>query len=165
MECYHYETFTETSTDNEGNTTTTTRTEKVVTHTATENWAVRKWSDSSPPASTLHYLDVLKLARLRTYKHFFYTPAAQMRKRADEMSFRARHSRDVHNDFSQTSDVPFQDNHVLVYNPAKGAAPWYTSYALVLFLDIFFLLGWIQRYIFVKSVCKIEYELNKTMLD
>ena len=107
MRCWHNEERIVESTDSEGNTTTRVETIQVTTHEAYQDWEVRSWSDSSPPASTLHYLDVLKMARLRTHKNFFYTPTAVMRKRHDESEFIARESRDEHNDFHCASDVPY----------------------------------------------------------
>lgn len=91
-------------------------------------------------------------------------PAAAMRKRAAEGSFISSNSYDVHNDFSCALKIPYQSDFVLVYNPAKGSAPWYTSRGLLAFLDIL-MLGWLQRYTFMTSVSKIEYDLRKTFID
>merc|ERR1719198_50220 len=117
MRCWHEETVVHTSTEGEGNTTTRVETVQVTTHTATQGWDVGRWSDESPPASTLHYLDVLKMARLRTHKQFAFMPAAHMRKRSAESSFISANSRDVHNDFSCHMDIPHQSEFCLVYNP------------------------------------------------
>lgn len=83
MHCWHHETEVIVSTDSEGNTTSRTETRQVTTHVADERWPVFKWSDQSPPASTLHYVDVLKLTRLRTHKLYSFMPTAAMRKSRD----------------------------------------------------------------------------------
>jgi hypothetical protein len=73
---YHYETRTYTERDADGNTQTRTETVRVNTHAATEHFHFDRWQDRSPPASTLHFLSVLLLARLRTYKFISYSPKA-----------------------------------------------------------------------------------------
>jgi len=70
IQCYHYETRTYYERDNEGNSQMRTETVRVDTHRAQEMFAFNKWEDRSPPASVLHFLSVLLLARLRTYKIF-----------------------------------------------------------------------------------------------
>ena len=62
MECYHYETRTET--DSKGN--TRTRREKVVTHTAHKNMSAGTWRDESAPISSLFYLQAMMMTRLHS---------------------------------------------------------------------------------------------------
>ena len=100
MECYHYETIIHHERDNEGNNRTRTERRKMVTHTASQEFRFDLCIDRSPPASTLSYLDVLHLVRLRTYKKINYTPAAWSRYCWEKADFKCRHSRDVHNDYS-----------------------------------------------------------------
>lgn len=61
-------------------------------------------------------------------------------------------------------DIPHHDEFCLVYNPKKGAAPWFVNTCTLTFLDLL-VLGWLQRYTFMTQVCKIEYELRKTFID
>ena len=114
--------------------------------------------------ATLHYFDVLKLTRLRVHKSYSSMPAAKLRYNEDRKKFIENNSRDVHNDFSIVKDVDHPEDFWLVYNPDAGAAPWFTDSSILFFLDII-MLGWIQRYKFMKSVCKIEFELRKTFID
>jgi alpha-amylase/alpha-mannosidase (GH57 family) len=73
---YHYETRHYTTRDSKGNTHHRTKRVRVNTHAATEPFLFTQWQDQSPPASTLHYLSVLLLTRLHTYKTINYSPAA-----------------------------------------------------------------------------------------
>ena len=40
---------------------------KELTYSATKAFEIRNWVDQSPPASVLHYLKVLELARLNNH--------------------------------------------------------------------------------------------------
>jgi len=63
---YHYETRRRTNSKGR----TTTHRVRVNTHYAAIPFIFSQWVDRSPPANTLHFLTVLKLARLRTEKFF-----------------------------------------------------------------------------------------------
>jgi hypothetical protein len=107
IQCYHYETRIHTSTDSEGKTTTTTSQERVNTHYATDSFAFSTWQDHSPPASVLHYLGVLKLARLRTYKTINFTPQSHRSFKIQESNFISRNNRDIHYDYSCDKTIPY----------------------------------------------------------
>lgn len=164
IQCYHYETHIVTERDSEGNTRTRTETRRVNTHFARETFPIYSWMDRSPPSSTLYYLDVLHLVRLRTYKSVDYAPGAMNRLTWAKRSFIVRNDWDTHYDFHYTEDIPHQAQHVLVYNDAKGDAPCFVSCALLVFLDIFFL-GWIQRVCMLRATGRVEYSLNKLVLN
>ena len=108
MQCYHYETHIVTERDSEGNTSTRTETRRVNTHYAREVFPIYSWVDRSPPSSTLYYLDVLHLVRLRTYKTVNYAPGAMNRLTWAKRSFIVRNDWDTHYDFHYYEDIPHQ---------------------------------------------------------
>jgi len=75
-----------------------TETVRVDTHSAMEMFAFSQWEDRSPPASVLHFLSVLLLARLRTYKIFQYSPRAWMNRQQQYAYFIRCNDRDTHYD-------------------------------------------------------------------
>lgn len=164
IQCYHYETRVVVDRDSEGNTTTRTVTERRNTHYASEDFPIYSWMDRSPPSSTLHYLDVLHLVRLRTYKTVNYSPGAMTRLTWAKRSFIVRNDWDTHYDFHYHEDIPHQASNTLVYNDALGGAPWFTNCGLLVLMDLLFL-GWIQRVCMLKSTGRVEYSLNKLVLN
>jgi len=92
---YHYE--TRRSTNSKGK--TTTRRVRVNTHFAAVPFMFNNWKDKSPPASTLHFLSVLHLARLKTEKFFMYSPHAMSNRNQQQAMFIMYNRRDTHFDF------------------------------------------------------------------
>ena len=99
IECYHYETRVHTTKDSEGNTSTRTERHRVTTWTARQPFAFTLAIDQSPPSSTLHYLDVMHLVRLRTYKNISYSPQAMASYQYQKQMFIWMNRRDIHYDY------------------------------------------------------------------
>lgn len=112
--------------------------------------------DQSPPATVLHYLNQLKLARLHTDKTVSLTAKAEERWRAEFSDFVKRNDRDTHKETHTWKNIPHHEEYCLVYNPDMGDKPWFTNYWLIVFLDLIFL-GWIQRAKFDTSTFKVDY--------
>lgn len=164
ISCYHWETRTVTERDNDGNTRTKTEQHKVYTHHASQNFYCGHFVDQSPPPSVLHYLDMLKLARLHTTKIIHFTSVAHARYSMEKHDFIRRNDRDVHYDFSEKQDIPGHKGHCLVYNPKEGSKPWFTDMCLLVLLDLL-MLGWIQRWKLDTKTFKVEYTLKKLVLS
>lgn len=160
IQCYHYENHHFTEKDADGNTRHRTERRRVNTHFAQQRFAFTLAIDQSPPSSTLHYLDVMHLVRLRTYKNISYSPQAMASYEHQRMMFLFMHRRDVHYDYNYSEDVPYQADNVLAYNGSNGGKPWFTSCGTLFFLDMLFL-GWIQRYTMLSKTGRVTYRLNK----
>ena len=161
--CYHWETEVIRERDNDGNTRTRTERRKVYTHHARQPFRFDLCIDRSPPASTLSYLDVLHLVRLRTYKHINYSPAAWSRYLWEKADFIRRNDWDAHYEYNYDQDIPYQAEHVLVYNDSKGGKPCFVNFCLLILLD-FIMLGWVQRLIMLRSTGRVEYTLDKLIV-
>jgi hypothetical protein len=93
--------------------------------------------------STLHYLELLSMARLRIKRDVDYSPAASKRRDAEKACVIANHLRDKHFDCNIIELIPLDcSEHALVHNASKGKAAWFANGCLLTVLD-FFLLGWI----------------------
>lgn len=161
MCCYHFETRWEHYRDRDGHMHRRRRRVRVNTHRARKNHKIKKWEDQSPPAKTLHFLDVLMLTRLKTCKILHFTEKA--RKRVDKKAhkFVKKHDRDRYYDFSKRQEVCYAlKSNVLVYNEKQGKRPWYTQYCILVALD-FILLGWILRLMLNANSKIVEYEIKK----
>jgi hypothetical protein len=135
----------------------------VNTHRATEPFHFDHWQDRSPPASTLNFLSVLLIARLRTYKEIDYSPKASKSFAKQKKKFIKRHHRDTHYDYSCDEEIPHQSGYSLVHNPKNGEAPWFTSCCCLLAMDML-LIGWIQRYKLNSKAKVVEYKLEKYII-
>lgn len=144
IECFHYETHVFHEEDEQGRRVERTERTKVVTHTATEDFQFSLCIDRSPPSSTLNYLDVFHLVRLKTAKNISYTPAAWSRYLWEKSDFIARNRRDEQYEYHFNQDIPYQAEYVLVYNDARGGKPYFVNFFLLILLD-FFMVGWTLR--------------------
>ena len=79
IQCYHYETRRHTSRDANGNTKTTTRQERVNTHSASAQFNYSIWQDHSDNVDTLWFLEVLQAIRLRVYDQILFSHEAGAR--------------------------------------------------------------------------------------
>lgn len=156
---YHYETRYRRVRDQDGNERSESYQVRVDTHRASQDF-VGAWVDQSPPPSTLNYLDVMLLTRLRTYKTILWSPLTRMRYQREKSSFVHRHRSDVHYDYHFHEDIPHHQGHCLVYNEVKGSKPWYVKMSNLVVLDMLFI-GWIQRWKLNANTYKVHYELKK----
>jgi hypothetical protein len=117
--------------------------------------------DRSPPVTTLNYLDVLKLCRLRIKRDVDYSPQAMARRNAEQSVFIRNNMRDVHYDFHILEVIALGcSDHALVHNAKHGKAAWYSNFTTMLMLD-FVLIGWIQRVALNSSTKEVKYKLKK----
>ena len=69
-------------------------------------------------------------------------PDVRCRYEEEKVRFISENNKDVSYDFSFFTDVPFTEEHTLVYEEKLGGKPWYAVNCLRILLDIF-ILGWI----------------------
>jgi len=107
MECYHYETYTTTSTDSKGRTKTTTHTRKVTTWTGTESFKYSSWLDVSGPflLDTSDFVHDPKQAWIKlnlSYTIDFIDEATRQEcERQKDFFIQSNKHRDTHYSFSQ----------------------------------------------------------------
>ena len=99
---YHYE--ERVTKDKDGN--ERRRKVRVNTHRADEPFRFTDWIDRSPPASSLHYIDLFLLTRIHTEKDINLSPQASRSYASQKSSFIRRHHTDVHYDYSFQKKIP-----------------------------------------------------------
>ena len=133
---------------------------KVNTHSAWEGFDF-SWEDRSPPASSLHFLSVLLLTRLKTYKYVEYSPKASSNYDKQYARFIRENNMDTHYNKSSYERInSSQADENLVYNAAEGERPWYT-YGCAIFMMDLLLIGWIARFKLNKNTKIVDYYLLK----
>ena len=90
---------------------------------------------------------------------------AQERYKIQKEKFIAEHkNKDDDYDFKFRDMTDWFENYHTIVNPKRGGYPWYTNDNYLCLLDIF-LLGWIQRLIFdIKSV-RVEFTIEKRIIE
>jgi len=123
VECYHYETITTTSRDSNGNTTTSTRQEKRVTHRESQPFLYDCWDDIS--GELIGVGAIYRLTRVRFHKKFVFADAQTCQSWENEArAFQDRNRyRDVHMNFWHTLDIPDYIPRMLAIMGAKEDVP------------------------------------------
>jgi Ca2+-binding EF-hand superfamily protein len=153
IECYHYETRTVTTTDSQGHSHTRTEKVRVVTHSASTSGRLHTF-DASPafvPALNSYALtQVLSSVNIQMLNTEYY---------AGRDHWRSSNTRDEHQDFSSSEDLPELLPELLVeYVP--GTKPWWVSegyftLAVLTMLSLFYQVA-------LNSICgRQEYVLEK----
>jgi hypothetical protein len=120
--------------------------------------------DRSAPVTTLNYLDVLKLCRLRIKRDVDYSPNAASRREHEKTIFIRNNKRDVHYDFHLAEVIALGcSDHALVHNAKHGKAAWYSNFTTMIVLD-FMLMGWIQRIALNSGTKEVKYKLKKYII-
>ena len=90
---------------------------------------------------------------------------AQERYKIQKEKFIAEHkNKDDDYDFKFRDMTDWSEDYHTIVNPKRGGYPWYTNDNYLCLLDIF-LLGWIQRLIFdIKSV-RVEFTIEKRIIE
>jgi len=122
-----------------------------------------EWIDRSPPASSLHYIDVFLLTRIHTEKEINFSPRAWGSYLMQKEGFIHRHHTDTHYDYNFYKTIPHHEEHCLAYNNFKGETPWYSNFLILILLDII-LCGFIQRAMLDTKAVKVEYYLEKYII-
>jgi len=106
VECYHYETYTTTTTDSQGKQTTSTRTEKHVTYRESQPFHYDCWDDIS--GDLIGVGELYRLTRVRFHKTYVF--ADEHTREAWEAEARniqdRNRCRDTHMDFWHCLDIP-----------------------------------------------------------
>jgi hypothetical protein len=137
---------------------------RVNTHRHTHVMHIPAWVDRSPPVTTLNYLEVLNMCRLRIKRDVDYSPVAKTRRDNEKSMVIRNHKRDVHYDFHITELIALGcSDHALVHNEKIGKAAWYANATTMWMLD-FFMFGWIQRIALNSSTKEVKYELKKYII-
>ena len=103
---YHYETKSRTIRGPQGSKTKQEYEVRVNTHKASQDFTAGLWVDQSPHPSTLNYLDVMLITKLRTFKKIIFSPATRMRYKAEKSQFLKEHHTDVYYDFIYHENIP-----------------------------------------------------------
>eukprot|EP00801_Mesodinium_rubrum_P004093 Mrub_04095.p1 GENE.Mrub_04095~~Mrub_04095.p1 ORF type:complete len:433 (+),score=37.68 Mrub_04095:108-1301(+) len=150
MTCYHYEQRQRTVkyTDDDGNEQYKTEyyQEKVITHTATEEFHYRYWTDRSINIEKM--IKYTKCLRLNSIKKLIFFDEKTDRKYQKYYNrFVSNHSRDVHNDHREEMTIPNFQASILCTDKDY----WWASYSLWLFLCLCNLNFIVSSYFFTRS--------------
>merc|ERR1719329_1136530 len=116
---------------------------RVNTHYVEEQFKYTGWVDRSPPSSTIDFLKFFTLTRLKIDEIVEMAPQVKARYEAEKSAFIDEHkNKDKLYNFTFFTDVPFTEEHTLVYEEKMGGKPWYADNSIRILLDIF-VLGWI----------------------
>jgi len=137
--------------------------DRTITHKAVSPFVFHKWEDRSPPANVLHFLSVLCLTRLHTYKVFQYSSRASHSFTQQKAAFIHKNDRDDFFDYSLTEEIPYHSSYSLVFNEEEGKKPWYVSAALMAVMDLF-MVGWIVRLKLNANTKIVKYKLEKYII-
>jgi len=167
VECYHYETITTSSTDSNGQTTTSSRTEKRVTYRETQHFAYDCWDDIS--GELLGVGAIYRLTRIRYHKTHVFADENTCRAweaEAQAIQNRNRH-RDTHMSFWHSMEIQDYTPRMLAITGAMEDAPmclglgWYVVWSLVMFgycyRSWFHCISTKQNYEYVKRIKRNRY--------
>lgn len=73
-------------------------------------------------------------------------------------------NRDKQYDYFYSEDIPFQSSHNLVHNPKRGDKPWYASACIMGAMDLL-ILGWYPKYLLDKNSTRVEFTIEKYIID
>ena len=152
-ECYHYETHTYTTTNNEGKTETHTETRKVVTHT--DSYNMPYYSSKDVSGLFLLRMDIAQakqkaFIKLHLQKEINFADAISYSDYLTQKDLFWRRNRfyDVYMDFSETRYIPGMDKHNLVKigneDPCSVKIGWYILAVLFTFGQ--FYKWWVDSY-------------------
>lgn len=156
IQCYHYVN----DTDSKGR----SRRRRVNTHHAKEEFVFYDWVDTSAPPDSMNYIDLFLLSRFNTLKNIVLSPPVQARFNAQKLDFLARNNRDVFYDFRFVIDIADYRPHCITLNANLGFLPLLANRAILNILDVF-AFGWIQIFFLDILVTRVEYTLEKVILD
>jgi len=160
VECYHYETVTETTMDSDGKKTTKTREEKRVTHRESQPFVYDCWDDISGELIGVGHL--YRLTRVRFNKSFVFADDLTCRAWEEEARMiqdRNRH-RDVHMDFWHTLEIPSFTPRMLAINGPQEDVPKCLGLGYYFVLSLFFC-GYCYRSWFHSISTKQSYQFVK----
>ena len=112
----------------------------------------------------MKHIDVFLLCRLYTHKIYGYSSKAWNNRQLQEEDFIARNNKDSEYDYIFNEIIPHQGEHNLVHNPARGERPWYSN-AWVMYVMDLLVLGWIPKGLFDKNSTKVEFTLEKYIIE
>eukprot|EP00056_Hartaetosiga_gracilis_P001057 m.41991 g.41991 ORF g.41991 m.41991 type:complete len:378 (-) comp10479_c0_seq1:687-1820(-) len=132
IQCYHYETRTRTVRDSNGNTRTETYTERVNTHSASENFHILQWFDDSMPFFVPNY----EICQMKFFKNFKFTTEALSRFECDKARFIRENDRDVHYSYSESRFIGGMKSHALTFHenatlPCSSNPTWFWIFTLL----------------------------------
>jgi hypothetical protein len=129
IQCYHYETRTHTTTDSKGHTSTHTTQDRVNTHSASCNYQLAGFIDSSKPlAPTGH-----GMAKVHFKKHFSWRDAAARVKHDGEKAVWVRfHDRDTYKDVTWKWGINGYQKHMVELREGEEEPCWFGTWWLVL---------------------------------
>jgi hypothetical protein len=78
--------------------------------------------------------------------------------------FIRRNNKDVEYEYTYREDIPHQGSHNLVHNPARGPKPWYSQIVIIGCMDLL-VIGWIPKYILTKNSTKVEFTMEKYIIQ
>jgi hypothetical protein len=133
---------------------------RVDTHRAEDDFSFTKWTDESPPASSLDFLNVLHMVRIQIKKKIKYSSYAKKSYEKQKKEFIRHNHTDRSYDYELTEIIPFAKKFSLIYNEEKGDKAWYSNTCLLAVLDLF-LLGWIVRMCFNANTRYVKYKIKK----
>jgi len=163
-ECYHYRTYTTTSTDSKGNTTTQTHTERVVTHREEEIFTYSQCLDSSGDMNANVFVYNATRVDFFTSLQFGDIGTANCYKAQKDAFVYRNQYRDTHFDFAERTEIrDFVDKKMSIVDP-KTASPFlswgvYAFCTVVLFCSAPYRL-WMDRnsihakFTFIKQITK-----------
>ena len=127
----------------------------------TEDLIFSDWVDRSPSAKSIGYLEIFHCTRLNINETIDMAPLVRQRYQQQKEAFISKYKGEEDNyEYEFIQDVPFTDEHTLVYHKQLCAKPWYANYYLMTALDIF-VLGWIQRGILDSNTYSVNYKIIK----
>jgi len=113
----------------------------------------------------MEHIDVFLLCRLYTHKEVNYSSKAWTSFLTQQQIFLNLHkNRDTNYTLSDSEDIPFQASHNLVHNPKKGPKPWYSSGCVMAGMDLL-IIGWIPRYLLDTNSTRVEFTIEKYIID
>lgn len=137
---------------------------RVNTHRHEHHMSIPQWMDQSPTVSTLNYLEVIAMTRLRIKRDVDYSPHAKSRRESEKSMVIRNHKRDRHFDFNIIEHIPLGcSDHALVHNPNKGKLAWFANSTTLYILDVF-MFGWIQRIALNSGTVEVKYKLKKYII-
>jgi len=100
------------------------------------------------------------LTRLNIDEVIDMSSGCRKRYTGERSSFISANNRDKHYHYSFKTDIPFTEEHTLVYNDDLGMKPLYASMGMMCLLDIL-AIGWIQRIFLEAKTYEVKYKLTK----
>ena len=113
----------------------------------------------------MEHIDVFLLCRLYTHKDVNYSSKAWTSFLTQQKIFLNKHkNRDTNYTLTDSEDIPFQSSHNLVHNPKKGPKPWYSHAMVMAGMDLL-IIGWIPRYLLDTNSTRVEFTIEKYIID